>query len=216
MNPGVKMMLISNRYNEPTRNRYEKDEYMPRSGGYGADRGKDASESYNPHMGGYKHESETDFDWPEGRRYKNGRFAPRSEMEEDWDDRPSMNYGATHHKDKMKLGFSSVGDDDEVMPISQLSAEKWARGMESADGSRGPHWSMDQVKQVMAQHGVSEDPWEFFAAINAMYSDYSAVLKKYGLGDKLAVYVDLAKAFIDDPDAQPDKLARYFQYIVKH
>ena len=71
MNPGMKMMLISNRQNETTRDRYVKDEYLPRSGGYGADRGRDASESYSTHMGGYKHDTEMDFDWPEGKRYKN-------------------------------------------------------------------------------------------------------------------------------------------------
>ena len=102
------------------------------------------------------------------------------------------------------------------MPFSQMTAEKWMRSMENEDGTKGPHWSMDQVKMLMGQRGISADPWAFMAALNAMYSDYSKVFKKHGIGDKMDLYVDLAKAFIDDKDAQPDKLARYYQYIVKH
>ena len=34
--------------------------------------------------------------------------------------------------------------------------------------------------------------------------------------DKAAEAMDMAKAFMDDKDAQPDKLARYYKYIVKH
>ena len=49
-----------------------------------------------------------------------------------------------------------------------------------------------------------------------MYSDYSKVFKKYGVGDKLDFYVDMAKAFIEDKDAQPGKLRRYYTYVVKH
>ena len=33
---------------------------------------------------------------------------------------------------------------------------------------------------------------------------------------KIEFYADMAKAFLDDKDAQPDKLARYYEYIVKH
>lgn len=218
MNPGMKMMLISNRQNETTRDRYVKDEYMPRSGGYGADRGRDTSESYNTHMGGYKHDTEMDFDWPEGKRYKNGRHAPtKYEADNDVSMRyePSMTYGSEHSKPKMQIGFAG-GEESDVMPFSQMTAEKWMRSMENDDGTKGPHWSMDQVKMLMGQKGVSADPWEFMVALNAMYSDYSKVFKKHGIGDKIDLYVDLAKAFIDDKDAQPDKMARYYQYIVKH
>lgn len=212
MNPGMKMMLISNRQNETTRDRYVKDEYMPHSGGYSADRGRDTSESYNTHMGGYKHDTEMDFDWPEGKRYKNGRYAP-TKYEADYE--PSMTYGSEHSKPKMQIGFAG-GEESDVMPFSQMTAEKWMRSMENDDGTKGPHWSIDQVKMLMGQKGVSADPWEFMAALNAMYSDYSKVFKKHGIGDKMDLYVDLAKAFIDDKDAQPDKMARYYQYIVKH
>ena len=36
-----------------------------------------------------------------------------------------------------------------------------------------------------------------------------------GSGDKIDFYVDMAKAFLDDKDAGPDKLVKYYKYIVR-
>ena len=94
-------------------------------------------------------------------------------------------------------------------------ADHWMRGLQNEDGSQGPHWSLDQVKQVMAQKGVHADPFEFFAVLNSMYADYCKVFKKYGVGDKLDFYIDMAKAFIDDKDAGANKVVKYFENIVK-
>lgn len=105
---------------------------------------------------------------------------------------------------------------DETPKFTKDMAEKWMKGLENSDGSRGPHWSMEQAKQVMASKGVPGDPLPFFVALNAMYADYSKVFKRHGVGDKLDLYVDMAKAFLEDEDAQPEKLARYYRYIVKH
>lgn len=200
MNAGRKMMILSNRENK---------EVAPRMGGYNEGVEHHPYVTHATYENGYKHhtyedDAKMEFEYPEGRRYKNGRFAPaRAEMEHD----------DSHQK--MQIGFASGGE-DEVMPFSQMTAEKWTRGMENEDGSKGAHWSMDQVKNLMAQRGISGDPWEFYTALNVVYSDYSKVLKKHGVGDKLDFYVDLAKAFMDDKDAQPDKMARYYRYIVKH
>ena len=182
---------------------------------------------YNRMGGNYTHEptnAYSGYEMPENRRYKNGRYAPKNggydyDDDEEWEE-PEMRYDTSmhygeHKPQQMQMGFAVEGD-DEVMPFSQMTAEKWARNMKNDDGTTGPHWSIEQVKQVMAQKGVTCDPWEFYAALNAIYSDYGKVLKKHGVGDKLDIYIDMAKAFIDDKDAQPDKLARYYQYVVKH
>lgn len=163
---------------------------------------------------------------PENRRYKNGRFAPKGgEYEGPYWEEPEMrgNYNTSmrhaeykENPQKFQMGFATGEEGEEVMPFSQMTAEKWTRNMENEDGTIGPHWNIEQVKQVMAQKGINHDPWEFYAALNSVYSDYSKVLKKHGVGDKLDVYIDLAKAFMLDKDAQPEKLAKYFEYIVKH
>ena len=67
----------------------------------------------------------------------------------------------------------------------------------------------------MAQRGIECDPAEFYAILNSIYSDYSKVAKKYNVGGSIDFYVDMAKAFLDDKDAGPDKLAKYYQYVVR-
>ena len=104
--------------------------------------------------------------------------------------------------------------DMEHSPITQQAAMEWTSKMENVDGTKGPHWTMEQTKQVMAQNGIECDPLEFNIAINMMYSDYAAVAKKMGV-DKTDFYAAMAKAFLDDPDAVPDKLSHYYEYVVK-
>ena len=100
--------------------------------------------------------------------------------------------------------------------LSHEEAMNWAREMKNEDGTKGPLWSMEQAKQVMAQKGVECDPLEFWLALNMMYSDYCKVFRKHGVGDKIDFYVDMAKAFLDDKDAYPDKLTRYYDSVVRH
>lgn len=104
---------------------------------------------------------------------------------------------------------------DELPPFDKETAMQWTRGMENEDGSTGPHWSPEQTKQLLTQRGLDCDPWEFYAIMNAIYSDDFKVAKKYGV-NSIDYYVDRAKAWLDDKDAMPDKAARYFEYIVKH
>lgn len=118
-----------------------------------------------------------------------------------------------HRAGAMSAGHSMSGM---VRPMDHQMAVEWTRGMENEDGTRGPHWTMDQTDKVMSQRGVTCDPVQFWVAMNMMYSDYCKIFQKYGVGDKIDFYADMAKAFLDDKDAVPDKLARYFECIVRH
>lgn len=93
-------------------------------------------------------------------------------------------------------------------------AMRWAQDMENEDGTHGPHWTMEQTKQIQAQQNIECDPIEFFLAINMMYSDYVKAAKKLGV-NKVDFYSCMAKAFLEDKDAEPDKIGRYFEYVVK-
>lgn len=225
MNPGMKMLLMANQGNAQNRGPSE-----TRSGDKDGNRmGYDIPgiRMGYPYDG---NQAESRFLDRTGREhYDNGRFAPvrndYSGMEGGRMARgglpgngPMMRYGGGEAPGENPMGFSyrDNGGEGEVVPFSQMTAEKWTRQMDKDDGGKGPHWSIEQVKQVMAQKGITLDPWEFYAALNAMFSDFGKVLKKYGVGDKLDLYVDMAKAFIEDPDAMPDKMARYFQYVVRH
>ncbi len=115
---------------------------------------------------------------------------------------------------KGKMNMSGRASGDGVMPFNKEMAMEWTSQMENADGTKGPHWTMDQVKTVMAQHKIQCDPYEFYAALNMVYSDYGAVAKKMNV-NTMDFYVCMAKAFLDDPDAGDEKLARYYEYVVK-
>ena len=42
-----------------------------------------------------------------------------------------------------------------VRPLDVETAEEWAADMENEDGTHGPHWSMDKVRELMAQRGIT-------------------------------------------------------------
>lgn len=88
-------------------------------------------------------------------------------------------------------------------------------GMKNGDGTTGPHWSMEQVKQLMEQKNLDCDLLELWTAMNMFYSDYYKVAKKLNMNN-VNFYLDMAMAFLDDEDAVTDKLAAYYENVVKH
>lgn len=126
---------------------------------------------------------------------------------------------ATHHtgnemeyrsSPKMGGGYSS----DMAMPMTRETAERWIHHMKHADGSKGPHWRIDDAKKIMEQKKIHCDPYEFAAILNAMYSDYCKVLRKHGV-ESDDLYVDLACAWLMDEDAMPGKAMLYYNCIVE-
>ena len=135
-----------------------------------------------------------------------------------------------HHDYKSDAGYNSMnetayrsgertnghGMGNGYAPLTKEMAMEWAEDMENTDGTHGPHWTIDQVKKVMAQRNIECDPWAYFLALNMMFSDYSKVAKELGV-NTLDFYAKMAKAFLDDPDGPgpEEKLARYYEYVVK-
>lgn len=99
--------------------------------------------------------------------------------------------------------------------ISEKIAKEWANKMQNEDGTQGPHWTIEQAKQVMSQRKLNYDPWTFWIAMNMIYSDYSKVAKKYNVGSSIDFYVDMTKAFLDDKDSVQNKLLMYYEHVVK-
>lgn len=99
-----------------------------------------------------------------------------------------------------------------VLPMTKHFAEEWVSHMKNVDGTHGGHWTMDQAEQVRAQRGFDCDPVQFWAAMNMMYSDYCVAAKKAG-ANTVDFYADMARAFLDDKDAKPHKMARYMKYV---
>ncbi|MBD5162251.1 MAG: hypothetical protein HDT14_09630, partial [Oscillibacter sp.] len=91
---------------------------------------------------------------------------------------------------------------------------RWVADMENADGTHGGHWKMEQTEQVREKHSIDCDPVMFYAAMNMMYSDYCKAIEKANAGS-VELYACMAKAFLDDKDAMPHKLERYYHYIAE-
>lgn len=109
------------------------------------------------------------------------------------------------------------GAEDARGNLDRETAVRWMERMENADGSTGPHWTMEQAAAVadsLGIHGVA--PWAWGAAMNMMYSDYYPVAVDFGL-NRPDFYAALAKAFLLDKDGPgpEEKLLRYYEYVVK-
>ena len=98
--------------------------------------------------------------------------------------------------------------------ITKEAALEWTSRMQNEDGTIGPHWSMEQTEQVRKQRSIECDPRGFYITMNIMYSDYCRVAEKVG-ASSVDFYAHMAKAFLNDKDARPNKLARYYEYIVE-
>ena len=144
-----------------------------------------------PHYGGGENMNEIGFE-----RGMNANYESGDEM--------------THRHGEKVHGYAEGANE-----FTHETAKEWTSAMHNEDGTKGPHWTMDQVKQVMSQRGVKHDPAVFWAILNSMYSDYCAVFKKHGVNN-MDFYVDMACAWINDKDAVKDKAGAYFEYVVKH
>lgn len=103
-------------------------------------------------------------------------------------------------------------EDGEDCLLTEEDAASWNRAMKNADGTTGGHWLISDTSGLGRPDDVPE--WEWNVTMNMMYSDYSEVAAKYGVG-AARFYADMARAFLDDRDAGEDKLAKYYHYIVK-
>ena len=94
--------------------------------------------------------------------------------------------------------------------FTEEDAKDWAKHMDPP-----PRWTMEQTTAVMNQHGYYHKPCEFWITMNMLFSDYGKTLIKFSM-DKPEIWAALANDFLTDPDAQPDKLGRYWRDVVKH
>ena len=102
--------------------------------------------------------------------------------------------------------------------LSVDDAIKWTQHMENADGTTGPHWTMEQTTAVAESMGIQApvvQRWAWGVTMNMMYSDYYHVAMEFGV-NRPEFYAALAKAFLMDKDGpEPEeKLCAYYKYIV--
>lgn len=223
MRPAMRMLAMEQlRGNNDNRPRSE----------YGGDRkrrmigyDRDGPEMARMPWPGYPHTPPmSDYDdGPEARRRRDrrGRYAGPDPDDDEDDRRPRMHGGSSYGDIYAEGTIYAPGAMNRPMggmtsrsygKVDEHKAQEWTRRMRNADGSSGPHFKPEQAEQIRASQCPHCDRWEFFAALNMMYSDYCEVAKKMGM-DKPDFYAHMAKAFIDDDDAGEHKLAKYMETI---
>lgn len=118
-----------------------------------------------------------------------------------------------------KLGDDHFRESTKMMEFTEDDAKAWTARMKNADGSTGPHWSMDQTSAIADGMGVQETDiprWAWGVTMNMMYSDYYPVAVEFGL-NRPEFYAALAKAFLLDKDGPgpEQKLMAYYEHIAK-
>lgn len=100
--------------------------------------------------------------------------------------------------------------------LTRAEAERWVRNMMDDDGNRGGRWTLAEIRQYAGNFGVTGDDEiiDFYAAMNAMATDYGEVAKAHGV-DNVDFYADMAKAFLHDRDAVQGKIKRYYEDIAE-
>lgn len=112
-------------------------------------------------------------------------------------------------------------DYGETLSLTKSDIMNWKHNLENADGTRGPHFNMEQVMEAAKAVGIrfeDFDERELCMTVNMLYSDYCEVNKPYVSPEREChYYVELAKAFLEDDDGpEPsEKLALYYYCIAE-
>jgi hypothetical protein len=167
--------------------------------------------------GGYETESRRRRD--SRGRYMMGRMDDEPEMRGQTWYPPNMHggsgysfgdvYADIHAPNAMNRPMHGGMEHEWAKPVDEHTARMWVSEMEG-----GEKWKPEQIEQLRQTMCPECAKWEFYVAINAMYSDYCETAKKMGV-DKPDFYASLARDFLMDEDAKPHKLRRYMETIAK-
>ena len=195
---------------------YEREHTRAPSNTYGG-RHMPPTDGYDdtPHMGGYGPEARRRRD--KRGRYMMGGMDYDDDDEEDYSPRSmgGNKYGDIYARGTiyapgaMNKPMGGVMGGDMSAPVDEQTARMWVQKM---DG--GEHFKPEQADQFRSAICPHCDKWEYYTAINAMYSDYCETAKKMGM-DKPDFYAHMAKDFLMDKDAGPYKLRKYMMTIPK-
>ena len=98
-------------------------------------------------------------------------------------------------------------------------ARKAVMKMENEDGTRGPHWSLEETTTLASQYGIALgskfNRYDWFVALNMVYSDYYRVIMNITGSNNTKHYVEFAKAWLNDKDIDEGKMWYYYIYVPK-
>lgn len=94
--------------------------------------------------------------------------------------------------------------------MSHEAAEKWVRMLPVVAFDH--HTAMEMARARNVPEVMHE---AFYAVINALHDDYHHVAKAHNV-DRPEFYADMAKSWLMDADAVPNKACAYWRHIVRH
>lgn len=190
------------------RNNYERMRLMRGGREIGYERGGDPYDRGYDRMNNSYGESRRGGMYSRRSRYEHHDVEPGRD-DPGYDYRDSNHYGGGHGGNMIRMESQDMGG------MSYEDAEEWVEMMARPDGGRGPKWKFEDAERIMREKKIKCDPVEFWVAMNAMYSDYYKVAKHYGVAND-EFFAKMAEAFIRDDDAVTDKVATYWECIVRH
>lgn len=102
--------------------------------------------------------------------------------------------------------------------FNQEEARKAVSKMQNEDGSRGPHWSIEETTSYANQYGVNLNSrfnrYDWFVALNMIYSDYYKVIVNITNSNNTKHFVEFAKAWLNDKDIDEGKMWYYYIYVM--
>lgn len=99
-------------------------------------------------------------------------------------------------------------------------ARKAVMKMENEDGTRGPHWSLEETTTLASQYGIALgskfNRYDWFVALNMVYSDYYRVIMNITGSNNTKHYVEFAKAWLNDCDEEMAKCQQLLDKLDTH
>lgn len=105
--------------------------------------------------------------------------------------------------------FQEIYERDHGLHFSERLYDYAVSCMENEDGTRGAHWSVDDVAGYAKAKGYSLvrcNEYDLAYVMNMIYSDY-----KGAISDTTEAYFRLARAFLEDKDAPEGKAYLYWK-----
>lgn len=90
--------------------------------------------------------------------------------------------------------------------IPKEQAERIVRSM----SPYGQRWSLEQVRNLLKSKGITENCVNWYLVMNMVYNDNMNTASMVGMQDDENFFFSLACDFINDPDAKPFKVEKYF------
>lgn len=146
----------------------------------------------------------------EHQRYPTGAYGGQMRM--------SAQQGGVKNQQMRMGGMKQHGmPEGYVPPLTRDKAMEWVQGMEGEGGADGETWTFEEIEEIAKKNGIPKQEKklvELYAVMNMLASDYYKVAEEFDvLTDEF--FVCMAKAFINDKDAVPDKVAMYYECIAK-